>query len=75
MGVIANIEEKLNLQLSLVDIFTAPTVAQLTAKLKSLSNIVQMPAEQVDIEQTHIDEQLSDQELDALLAAMDSEES
>lgn len=73
--VIANIEEKLNLQLSLVDIFTAPTVAQLTAKLKSLSNIVQMPAEQVDIEQTHIDEQLSDQELDALLAAMDSEES
>ncbi|WP_257325455.1 non-ribosomal peptide synthetase [Pseudoalteromonas rhizosphaerae] len=72
--VIASIEEKFNLQLSLVDIFTAPTVAQLVTKLEDLATATQRPVKQANIEQTVIDEQLSDQELDELLAAMDSEE-
>ena len=73
--VIADIEEKLEVQLSLVDLFTAPTVAQLSIKLQQWSTTAKQAETSSAIEQTAIDEQLSDQELDALLAAMDGEES
>ncbi|TMP32910.1 non-ribosomal peptide synthetase [Pseudoalteromonas rubra] len=73
--VIANIEEQLQAHLTLVDLFTAPTVAQLVRKLDEQQHAPQAADPAHAPEQAEIDEQLSDQELDALLAAMDGEES